>query len=82
MIPFEPFREIADEVGAKLMADVAHYAGLIVAGLFPNPVPFCEYVTFTTHKTLRGPRGGVVLTRQQYAQASTKPCFQGYRAAR
>jgi glycine hydroxymethyltransferase len=76
-IPFEPFREIADEVGAKLMADVAHYAGLIVAGLFPNPVPFCEYVTFTTHKTLRGPRGGVVLTRQPYAQSIDKAVFPG-----
>ena len=77
VIPFEAFREIADEVGAKLMADVAHYAGLIVAGLFPNPVPFCEYVTFTTHKTLRGPRGGVVLTRQPYAQAIDKTVFPG-----
>ena len=77
VIPFEPFREIANEVGAKLMADVAHYAGLIVAGLFPNPVPFCEYVTFTTHKTLRGPRGGVVLTRQPYAQSIDKAVFPG-----
>jgi glycine hydroxymethyltransferase len=77
MIPFEPFREIANEVGAKLMADVAHYAGLIVAGLFPNPVPFCDYVTLTTHKTLRGPRGGVILTNREFAKEIDKSVFPG-----
>lgn len=76
-IPYEPFKEIADEVGARLMADVAHYAGLIVAGLFPNPVPFCDYVTLTTHKTLRGPRGGVVLTSRELAKGIDKSVFPG-----
>ncbi len=59
--PFEEFREIADEVGAILMADIAHPAGLVAAGLHPNPVPICDVVTTTTHKTLRGPRGGMIL---------------------
>lgn len=62
-IEFEKFRAIADEVGAYLMADIAHIAGLVAAGLHPNPVPYCDVVTTTTHKTLRGPRGGLILTR-------------------
>ena len=57
------FREIADKVGAYLFVDMAHYAGLIAAGEYPNPVPFADFVTTTTHKTLRGPRGGVILCR-------------------
>ena len=63
VIDFEKFRAIADEVGAYLMADIAHIAGLVASGLHPNPVPICDVVTTTTHKTLRGPRGGLILTR-------------------
>ena len=62
-IDFAKFREIADEVGAYLLADIAHIAGLVATGLHPNPVPYCDVVTTTTHKTLRGPRGGLILTR-------------------
>jgi glycine hydroxymethyltransferase len=64
LLDFERFREIADSVGAYLLADVAHVAGLIVTGLYPNPVPVCDVVTTTTHKTLRGPRGGLILARE------------------
>lgn len=64
-INFKKFREIADEVGAFLLADIAHYAGLIVAGLYPNPFPYAHVVTTTTHKTLRGPRGGVILSMDE-----------------
>ncbi|WP_008313178.1 serine hydroxymethyltransferase [Leptolyngbya sp. PCC 6406] len=63
VIPFEKFRAIADEVGAYLMADIAHIAGLVATGHHPNPLPYCDVVTTTTHKTLRGPRGGLILTR-------------------
>ncbi|NER78854.1 MAG: serine hydroxymethyltransferase [Leptolyngbya sp. SIO1D8] len=63
LIPFEKFREIADEVGAYLLADIAHIAGLVAAGVHPNPIPHCDVVTTTTHKTLRGPRGGLIMTR-------------------
>ncbi|WP_088891209.1 serine hydroxymethyltransferase [Leptolyngbya ohadii] len=63
VIDFAKFREIADEIGAYLMADIAHIAGLVAAGLHPNPIPYCDVVTTTTHKTLRGPRGGLILTR-------------------
>jgi len=63
MIDFEKFRSIASEVGAYLLADIAHIAGLVAAGLHPNPIPYCDVVTTTTHKTLRGPRGGLILTR-------------------
>jgi glycine hydroxymethyltransferase len=66
-IDFQKFREIADNCGAKLMVDIAHIAGLIVAGLHPSPVPFADFVTSTTHKTLRGPRGGLVMCKEQYA---------------
>ena len=64
-IDFAGFRKIADEVGAYLMVDMAHYAGLIAAGLYPNPVPHAHVVTSTTHKTLRGPRGGIILTNDE-----------------
>lgn len=63
IIEFEQFRQIADEVGAYLMADIAHIAGLVATGHHPNPIPYCDVVTTTTHKTLRGPRGGLILTR-------------------
>ncbi len=76
-IDFERFRAIADESGAMVMADVAHYAGLVVAGLFPNPVPHCEFVTTTTHKTLRGPRGGMILMREAHAKAINSMVFPG-----
>jgi len=65
IIDFEKFREIADEVGAKLMVDMAHIAGLVAAGLHPNPVPYADITTTTTHKTLRGPRGGMILTNDE-----------------
>ena len=71
------FRKIADSVGAILMADVAHYAGLIVAGLYPSPVPVADVVTTTTHKTLRGPRGGLILCRQKYAADIDRSIFPG-----
>ncbi len=73
----EPLRAIADEVGALLMFDAAHIAGLIAGGVHPNPVPFADVVTFTTHKTLRGPRGGCILTRSEYAAAIDKAIFPG-----
>jgi len=76
-IDFARFRAIADEAGAMVMADIAHYAGLVVAGLFPNPVPHCEFVTTTTHKTLRGPRGGMILTREAHAKAINAMVFPG-----
>lgn len=71
------FRKMADSVGAILMADVAHYAGLIVAGLYPSPVPYADVVTSTTHKTLRGPRGGLILCKKQYAADIDKALFPG-----
>ncbi|MEE9258345.1 MAG: serine hydroxymethyltransferase [Nitrospinaceae bacterium] len=71
------FREIADEVGAKIMADIAHPAGLVAAGLYPSPVPHSEFVTTTTHKTLRGPRGGMILCRQEFAKDINKKIFPG-----
>jgi len=72
-----PFREIADEVGAMLMFDAAHIAGLIAGGVHPNPVPYCDIVTFTTHKTLRGPRGGCILSTSEHARAIDKAVFPG-----
>jgi glycine hydroxymethyltransferase len=74
---YEPFREIADEVGATLLVDMAHIAGLVAVGLHPSPIPFAEFVTSTTHKTLRGPRGGFVLCKEAYAQAIDKSVFPG-----
>ena len=76
-IEFKPFREIADEVDARLMADIAHPAGLVAAGLHPSPVPFADFVTTTTHKTLRGPRGGMVMCRGQYAKDLDRTVLPG-----
>ncbi|MBQ9673388.1 MAG: serine hydroxymethyltransferase [Ruminococcus sp.] len=77
VIDFAKFREIADEVEALLMVDMAHIAGLVAAGAHPNPVPYCDFVTTTTHKTLRGPRGGLILCREKYAKAIDKAIFPG-----
>lgn len=74
-IDFKKFREIADEVGAYLMVDMAHIAGLVAAGLHQNPVPYSDVVTTTTHKTLRGPRGGMIICKEQYAKAIDKAVF-------
>ena len=71
------FRKIADEVGALLMCDMAHFAGLVAAGLHPNPVEHCDFVTSTTHKTLAGPRAGFILCREEYAQAVDRAVFPG-----
>jgi glycine hydroxymethyltransferase len=71
------FREIADEVGAKIMTDIAHPSGLVAAGLYPSPVPYSEFVTTTTHKTLRGPRGGMILCKEEYAKEVNKKIFPG-----
>jgi glycine hydroxymethyltransferase len=77
-IHFDKFREIADEVGAYLMADIAHIAGLVATGLHPNPLPICDVVTTTTHKTLRGPRGGLILTRdEELGKKFDKAVFPG-----
>jgi glycine hydroxymethyltransferase len=72
-----PFREIADEVGAMVMFDFAHVAGLVAGGVHPNPVPYADVVTFTTHKTLRGPRGGAILCREEHAKAIDSAIFPG-----
>lgn len=77
VIDFAKFRAIADEVGALLLADIAHIAGLVVSGLHPSPVPHCHFVTTTTHKTLRGPRGGLVMCQEAYARAVDKAVFPG-----
>ena len=77
IIDFARLREIADEVNALLMVDMAHIAGLIAAGEHPNPVPYADFVTTTTHKTLRGPRGGMILCREEYAKAIDKAIFPG-----
>ncbi|MCX6521039.1 MAG: serine hydroxymethyltransferase [Actinobacteria bacterium] len=74
----EPFKAIADEVGALLMFDAAHIAGLIAGGVHPNPVPYADIVTFTTHKTLRGPRGGCILSTAEHAAAIDKAVFPGW----
>ncbi|WP_142317315.1 serine hydroxymethyltransferase [Bacillus sp. AFS017336] len=76
-IDFKKFREIADEVGAYLMVDMAHIAGLVATGHHQNPVPFADFVTTTTHKTLRGPRGGMILCKEEYAKAIDKSIFPG-----
>jgi len=76
-LDFRRFREIADEVGAILLADIAHIAGLVVAGIHMDPVPYADFVTTTTHKTLRGPRGGMIMCRSEYAKAIDKTVFPG-----
>ena len=77
VIDFAKFREIADACGALLMVDMAHIAGLVAAGVHPNPVPYCDFVTTTTHKTLRGPRGGLILCGEEYAKDINKAVFPG-----
>lgn len=77
VIDFQKFRDIADEVGAFLMVDMAHIAGLVAAGLHPNPVPYAHFVTTTTHKTLRGPRGGMILCKAEFAKQIDKAIFPG-----
>lgn len=77
IIDFKRARAIADKVGALVMVDMAHFAGLVAAGLHPNPVPYSDFVTTTTHKTLRGPRGGMILCKEQYAKAIDQNVFPG-----
>ena len=77
LIDFKKFREIADQVGALLMVDMAHIAGLVAAGLHPNPVPYADVVTTTTHKTLRGPRGGMILAKEKYGKKINSAVFPG-----
>lgn len=76
-LDFPAFRAIADKVGAKVMVDMAHIAGLVAAGVHPSPVPYAEFVTTTTHKTLRGPRGGMILCREEFAKAINSQIFPG-----
>jgi len=76
-IDFAPFRAIADEAGAMLMSDIAHFAGLVAAGIHPSPIPHCDVVTTTTHKTLRGPRGGLILSRAAVAKQLNSSVFPG-----
>src|SRR5699024_3686293 len=76
-IDFKKFKEIADEVNAYLMVDMAHIAGLVVVGLHSDPVPYADFVTTTTHKTLKGPRGGAILCKKKYAKAIDKAIFPG-----
>ncbi len=76
-LDFEAFRAIADEVGAALLCDAAHFIGLVAGGVHPSPVPYCDIVTFTTHKTLRGPRGAIILTNEQWAKPIDKAVFPG-----
>ena len=76
-LDFQRFRKIADEIGAVIMADIAHIAGLVATGLHPTPVPICEYVTSTTHKTLRGPRGGLIMCKEAYAKTLNSRVFPG-----
>jgi len=77
VIDFARFREVADQAGALLMADIAHIAGLVAAGVHPSPVPHCDFVTTTTHKTLRGPRAGLILCREEHAKAIDRAVFPG-----
>lgn len=76
-IDFQAFREIADRIGAVIMADIAHIAGLVAVGLHPSPVPVCEFVTTTTHKTLRGPRGGMIMCKEEFAKVLDSRIFPG-----
>ena len=82
IIDYPRFRKIADEIGALLMVDMAHIAGLVAAGLHPSPVPYADFVTTTTHKTLRGPRGGMVLCKSEHAKLLTAGFFPACRAGR
>ncbi len=77
-IDFAPFREVADEIGALFLVDMAHFAGLVAAGCHQNPVEYADIVTTTTHKTLRGPRGGLILCREKYAKAVDRSIFPGF----
>jgi glycine hydroxymethyltransferase len=77
IIDFEPFAEVAREIGAKFMVDMAHFAGLVATGFHPSPVPHADAVTSTTHKTLRGPRGGLILTKAEHAKTIDKAMFPG-----
>jgi len=77
IMEYEPFREICDEVGAYLVADIAHIAGLIIAGLHPSPIPVADFVTTTTHKTLRGPRGGMIMCKKKYAKELDREVMPG-----
>ena len=77
VIDFKKFREIADEVGALLLADIAHIAGLVAAGIHPSPAPYCDFVTTTTHKSLRGPRGGIIMCKEEFAKDIDKAVFPG-----
>lgn len=77
IIDFKKFREIADEVGALLLADIAHIAGLVVAGVHQSPAPYCDFVTTTTHKSLRGPRGGIIMCKEKFAKDIDKAVFPG-----
>jgi glycine hydroxymethyltransferase len=77
VIDFKRIREICDKVGALMMVDIAHIAGLVAAGLHPSPVPYADFVTTTTHKTLRGPRGGVIMCKEEYGKAIDKAVFPG-----
>ncbi|MCB0379339.1 MAG: serine hydroxymethyltransferase, partial [Bdellovibrionales bacterium] len=76
-LDFAKFKEIADAVGAKLMVDMAHFAGLVAAGVHPSPVPYADFVTTTTHKTLRGPRGGLILCKEEWAKKVNSRIFPG-----
>lgn len=76
-IDFSEFKKIADECGSRLMADIAHPAGLVAAGEHPSPIPYCDYVTSTTHKTLRGPRSGIIMMKEEYAKAVNSRIFPG-----
>lgn len=77
IIDFKKFKEIADEVGALLLADIAHIAGLVAAGVHPSPSPYCDFVTTTTHKSLRGPRGGIIMCKEKFAKDIDKAVFPG-----
>jgi len=77
VIDFVKIREICDEIGAYMMVDMAHIAGLVAAGLHPSPIPYADFVTTTTHKTLRGPRGGAILCKEEHAKAVDKTIFPG-----
>lgn len=82
IIDFERIAAIAKEVGALFMVDMAHFAGLVAGGEYPSPIPWADIVTTTTHKTLRGPRGGVIMCKEQYAKAIDKAVFPGMQGDR